>query len=259
MGTSGSYGGSAGVNWNELQGELDDWLDGLPTPSDTDAPPAPVVDPNVARILNPLGHALMSGGRGVGGGPSNGGGGGSGTRGTSPSGTGRSRARTAQVGGRLASGLRGLATGNAAALAELGLDLAELSALDPYRQAARLIEAATEEPVAATLEEDELRKAANRTAIWAIEAGEPPDIASIIRHFVVEYVFEVFLTEAGSTMRSGERDGTDALAAEGRVRATIEALARAVRIDDTGPAVQSISVTVETVLQQTVTIHGDHT
>ena len=34
MGTSGSYGGSGGQDWNELQRELDRWLDGLPGADD---------------------------------------------------------------------------------------------------------------------------------------------------------------------------------------------------------------------------------
>lgn len=259
MGTSGSYGGSAGVNWSDLQDDLDDWLDSLPAPADGDTDPPVTADPNVERILAPLGRALMSGGRGTASGPSSGGGGGSGSLGTSPSGTGRSRARAARVGGRLAAGLRGLGTGNAAALAEIGLDLGELTGLDPYRQAARLIEAATEEPNATTLEEDELRTAANRTAIWALESGEALEIADIVRRFVAEYVFEVFLTEAGAKLRSGERDGTAALSAEKRVRATIDALARSVDVDATGPAVASISAAVEVVLERTLTIHAEAT
>ena len=275
MGTSSSYGGSGGSDWGRLREELEDWLDSLPgvpdgvdeTPVDTEQPEheSPHVDPDepedeVVDILRPLAASLLSGGRGGADGPSGGGGLGAPTAasggGRSPSGTGRSRARAGRVGGRLAAGLSALRTGDATALAELGLSLEELRTLDPVRQAQRILAAATEEEVATTLEEEELQTAANRTAIWALTAEEPPDVGDLIRYFVAEYVYEVFLTEGGPALRSGNRNGLNAIAAEDRVKRTITALARQVPIDPSGMGPGELAELVERVLEQALRIHG---
>ncbi len=273
MGTSGSYAGSGG-GWGNLREELDDWLDSLPnapeapaSPSAEPSPPGQVEErpdqPNeaVLEMLRPLATTLLSGGRGSADGPSGGSGIGVGGRrapggGRSPSGTGRSRARVGRVGGRLAAGIGALRTGDAAVLAELGLSLAELRSLDPVRQAQRLLAAATEETTATTLEEEEVQTAANRTAIWALTERPPPEIEEVIRRFIVEYVYEVFLTEGGTILRSGGRDGVGAVAAEDRVKATIIALARQVTIDPQGLTAGELADSAELVLNQTLRIHN---
>ena len=273
MGTSGSYRGSGGPNWNRLRGELDQWLDTLPgvaAPSDDadDVPgedsdvgqePQPRPDPAVLNVLLPLRRALISGGRGAADGPSGGGGvgrpGGAEGGGRAPSGSGRSRARVGRVGGRLAVGVAAARAGNAAALAVIGLDLVELRELDPYRQAQRILEAATEEGVATTLEEDELQLAASRTAIWALTEPSAPDVDDVIRRFIAEYVYEVFLTEGGTVLRSGDRDGTAAAGAEDRVRNTIGALVRQVPVERTSLDATVLAGAVEQVLDQAMRIH----
>lgn len=276
MGTSSSYAGSGGSNWGRLREELEDWLDSLPgapdgadeTPDDIEQPEhkSPHVEPDepedeVVNILRPLATSLLSGGRGGADGPSGGGGLGAPTAsaggGRSPSGSGRSRARVGRVGGRLAAGLSALRTGDGTALAKLGLSLDELRALDPVRQAQRILAAATEEEAATTLEEDELQTAANRTAIWALTSEEPPDVGDLIRYFVAEYAYEVFLMEGGPILRSGNRDGLNAIAAEDRVKRTITALARQAPIDPSGMGPGELAELVERVLEQTLRIHGD--
>lgn len=273
MGTSGSYGGSGG-GWGNLREELDDWLDSLPGAPDADVPPnaepsQPTEtedrpgepDEAVLEVLRPLASTLLSGGGGNADGPSGGASIGMGERrvaggGRSPSGTGRSRARVGRVGGRLAAGIGALRTGDAAALADLGLDLAELRTLDPVRQAQRILAAATEEATATTLEEEELQTAANRIAIWALSEEQAPAVEEIIRRFIVEYVYEVFLTEAGTILRSGARDGVKAVVAEDRVKATIVALANQVTIDRPGLTPAQLAEVVESVFNQTLQIHG---
>ncbi len=278
MGTSGSYAGSGGRDWNDLNTALDDWLDDLPVGSGTqvgddaaggnepqvgqsDDPSAnDQLDPGVVTALRPLGRAMLSGGRGSSGGGGTGLGGGRGrSGGRSPSGSGRSRARVGRVGGRLAAGVAGLRSGDATALQAIGLNLAELQALDPYRQTQRLLEAATEERVATTLEEDEVHKAVNRTAVWALTEAVPPEVDEVIRRFIVEYVYEVFLTECGASLRSGDRDGVVAAAAEDRVRATIAALARQVPVQRTSVDATGLGMVAEKVLEQTLRIHTDGT
>ena len=270
MGTSGSYGGSGGQDWNELQRELDRWLDELPgadddtandNGSDDDDPPnhEPVEqeppDPAVLRVLRPLRRALSARGSGSGGagGPA-GGEPGRGRR--SPSGSGRSRARAARVGGRLAAGISALRGGDATALRAIGLDLAELQALDPYAQAQRILEAATEAGMAATLEEEELHVAANRTAIWGLTESDSPSVQQVIHRFVEEYVFEVFLMEGGAILRGGGRDGTAAVATEDRVRRTIAALVRNTPIERDTLDPSQLADIAERVLTNALQIHG---
>ena len=303
MGTSGSYGGSAGRDWSELRQDLADWLDTLPGgpdetaddgsdetddhgqdeagddgrdetgdggrdetgddgPDDENPPGNPPQDPRdpdpeVLRVLRPLRRAVLAGGAGSGGlGGGGTGGGGTGGGGRSPSGTGRSAARVGRVGGRLAAGVTGIRSGNAPGLLAIGLDLAELQALDPYRQAQRLLQAATEQGAATTLEEEELHAAASRTAIWALTEGQAPDVDEVIRRFIVEYVYEVFLTEGGAVLRGGERDGVAASAAEDRVRDTIVALVRSTPIDRGRLDATGLTNATERVLKDALQIHG---
>ena len=177
--------------------------------------------------------------------------------GGSPGGGGRSRARAASVGGRLASGVAALRRGNAAELASLGLDLDELRALDdPLQQAQRLMEAAMA-GAPQTIEDDELRTAAGRTAIWALEDGErSPEVEDVIRHFVTEYVYEVILTEIGVVLRSGDRDGTAAIPAEARIHETIVALAHTVAIQTNRLGHADLTAITNGVLEDTRSVIG---
>ena len=268
MGTSGAYGGSGGRDWSSLQRELDRWLDELPggehqdgDNQDVDSPgresPADEApDSAVLQVLRPLRRAL---GRGGGGGGGNGAGlvgGRRGRGGRSPSGSGRSRTRAARVGGRVAAGVSALRTGDATALRAFDLDLAELESLDPYAQARRIIEAATEESVATTLEEEEIRTAATRTAIWGLTEPVAPSAQEVVRRFIEEYVYAVFLTEGGTVLRTGARDGVTAVHAEDRVRRTITALVRAAPIERDSLDTEELEAIAGRVLAHTLQIHG---
>ena len=202
-------------------------------------------------MLRPLRRAMLAGS-----GSSGGLGGGGRGGGRSPSGTGRSSARVGRVGGRLVAGVTGIRSGDAPGLVAIGLNLAELEVLDPYRQAQRLLEAATEQGSARTLEEEELHAAASRTAIWALTEPQAPDVDEVIRRFVVEYVYEVFLTEGGAVLRGGDRDGVAASAAEDRVRDTIVALVRGIQIDGDKLDATDLANATERVLNDTLQIHG---
>lgn len=274
MGTSGAYGGTGGA-WTGFDDDVGDWVDSLPPAPPRDGPDdgegdggdvtdRPAVEPSVADLLRPVGRALRGWGRSGGadgpGGGGAGGGRGGGTAGGDGGGRasgGRSRARAATVGGRLAFGIAGLQAGDGEALAALGLDLAELRALaDPYRQAQRLLQAATD-GVPQSLEDDELRVAASRTAVWALATdGASPSVEDIVRHFVTEYVYEIVLTEAGSALRTGHRDGTAAIDAERRIRTTIAALARGVDVRADGTDRASVTSLVDTVLENTRMVLG---
>ena len=277
MGTSGAYGGSGHRPWNDLQENAADWLDSLP---DSDGVPAADVSPEsgelvpesetpdadgqideeVIDFLRPISRALKWGASFSSaptsspiGPPLTGRMGG----GRSPGGGGRSRLRAATVGARLATGIAALRAGDTEAAAELGLDLSQLEALgDPYLQSQLLLESAVE-GVPGSLEDDELRMAAIRTAIWALEDGAGgQDAVEILRYFVAEYVYEIVLTEIGAVLRSGSRDGADAVAAEDRIHSTIVALAKNVPIDVELSGQADLREIAERILIEVHNIHG---
>ena len=287
MGSSGSYGGSGGKDWSRFRQDVDDWLNTLPEPEkkspnedksitkdDKDSQPkddqdtspdekANEQDPAATQMLESFRRAFRSGSRGTADGPSSGGGLGQGggvrRSSRSPSGSGRSIARASKVGGTVLSGVSGIRSGNAAALRSIGLDLAELESLNPYQQAQRLFQVAIETDAVTTLEDDELQLAANRTAIWALKREQETDARSLVRRFVVEYVNEVFHTESGAVLRSGERDGVVAVSMEDRVRNTIEASVRNTPLDKVTLDAKSLGTAIQLVLNQVFEIHGSPT
>jgi hypothetical protein len=266
VGTSKGYGGSGG-DWNEVSEELADWLDSLPSApitetSQTDGDPHGPTDNDtepIVSLLRPFARILNSGGAGTADGPSGGGGVSSGAvlpGGRSPSRTGRSRRRVGRVGGRLASGVLALRAGDQPVLSTLGLSLTELAALDPYRQAQLLVEAATGAERPTTLEEEELHTAAYRVAVWSLTSDEAVPAEDVIRRFVAEYVYEVFLTENGSSLRSADHDGASMVAAEQLVKSTIEALSKQISLDGE-LASGELEQVVESVYQQALHIFSE--
>ena len=281
MGSSGSYAGSGGRDWSRFRRDVDDWLNSLPEPEeespskdqsvtkdDEKSPPADdkdsspdekteEQDPATTQLLNSFRRALRSGSRGTADGPSSGGGPSrTRRRSRSPSGAGRSIARASTVGGTVLLGVSAIRSRNAAALQSIGLDLAELESLNPYQQAQQLFQVAVGADSVTTLEDNELQLAANRTAIWALKSEQEHGVRSLIRRFVVEYVNQVFLTESGTTLRSGERDGVEAVNMEDRVRNTIEALVRNTPMENPSLDAESLGTAVQGVLSQVFEIHG---
>ena len=110
--------------------------------------------------------------------------------------------------------------------------------------------------MAATLEEEELHVAANRTAIWGLTESDSPSVQQVIHRFVEEYVFEVFLMEGGAILRGGGRDGTAAVATEDRVRRTIAALVRNTPIERDTLDPSQLADIAERVLTNALQIHG---
>jgi hypothetical protein len=223
MGTSGAYGGSPG--FKPVRDQTKQWLgagaggsgggggDGPPGPPDTPVPPppgpgAPPVGPAPASIIAALGAALAGGG---------GGRGGAGTL----TGGGRSTARASTAGGRALGGAYGARTGNAAALGELGLDLGELAGLSRYQQARRIVEAAIG-PRGDVLD-SELRQANASVVVWALTEEVEPTPADLANRWVVEYVWEVWVTESGPLLQEHSAGGGDRFRLEQEMRAALEA------------------------------------
>ena len=237
MGTSGAYGGSPG--WKRVKDETQQWLnsgggggaDGPPAPPTppTDTPEQrppiagpPSITPALASIISALGRALTSGG----------GGGGGGGGGLTVGGR-RSIDRASRVGGRALGGAYGARTGTAATLGELGLDLAELAGLSRYQQAQRILDAAIG-PRGDVLE-SELRKTNAAVVLWALTEEVEPTPVELANRWVVEYVWEVWITESGPTLQEHSVNGNDRVRAEQEMRAALEATVSAHALPEDRP------------------------
>lgn len=230
MGTSGAYGGSPG--WKPVRDQTKEWLrggaagsgsggDGPPPPEPPPVPPSdvsgqrpstlrpPSVNPALARIIAALGAALTSGGGGVRGG------------GSALASGGRSASRASAVGGRALGGAYGARTGTAATLGELGLDLGELAGLTKYQQAQRIVDAAI--GPRGDVVESELRQANASVVLWALTEEVQPTPVDLANRWVVEYVWEMWITESGLVLQEHSADGSDRLRLEQEMRAALEA------------------------------------
>jgi hypothetical protein len=225
MGTSGAYGGTSG--WSGVAKDTQEWLDGgagAPVgPADAAAPPSDheSVNPQLAALIAELGRRLARrrGGQavGMGGGGS---GGGTGTTGSAAT-AGRSIARASSVGGRAVAGAYGLRGGVTAALADLGLALDDLAGLSRHQQAKRLLDAAA--GPSGDIAESELRLANAELILWALSEETEPAPIDLANRWVVEYVWQVWISEAGAVIRSHSANGYDSLRVEQEMRAALEA------------------------------------
>lgn len=276
MGTSGAYGGSGGA-WNGVRRELADLLTGggvsaddVLAPAagaidwDDDAGEAPGVDaagaddrpgsgeiPLVGTHVAPI-RVRSRGGRGGGAGAGGDGGGprrhgtGGGSRG---GGTTRSRQRAARVGASVAAAGYALRAGDAAGLRRLGLDLAELITLSPRQQARRILDVLT--GAATTIADGEVTKATSTMIIQLLDADTPPTAAETVAVFATEYVYEIVLTELGSEMRDGSRDGGGTLVAEDDLHDVIAARVASLRIEGDSVEADALEGAISDVLEFT--------
>ena len=242
MGTSGAYGGSPG--WQRVKDQTQEWLNGgadgggagagPPADPSPQAPPPdirepgppvptpPSISPALASIISVLGRAITSGG----------GGGGGAARGLTGGG-GRSVARASNVGGRALGGVYGVRTGAAPTLRELGLDLAELAGLTRYQQAQRILDAAIG-PRGDVLE-SELRKTNAEVVLWALTEEVEPTPVELANRWVVEYVWEVWITESGTSLQEHSPNSNDRVRVEQEMRAALEATVSAHALPEDRP------------------------
>jgi hypothetical protein len=264
MGTSQGYAGSGGA-WNGAQRDLDDLISGGTTttddvcgdaagalgwdaggaPADGDdngeaaptarAGPIPVIGTPVAPI-RVGGRGRGGGGGGAGGGARTGGGGRRARAGGG--GATRSRQRAARAGARVAAAGYALRAGDAAGLRALGLDLAALAGLSPSQQARRIVDVIV--GTATTIQDVEIARASATMVIRLLERDVAPAPAEVLRIFATEYVYEVFMTELGSEMRDGARDGADGVVTEDDIHDLIEARVASLQID--GASVDAVDL-----------------
>ena len=230
MGTSGAYSGSPG--WSGVGGQTQEWLDtgagtgpGSPLPADPGTTTAgqPSLATPLAGLIGGLGRRLAGGGGGGGGAGMGGAGGPGGGRagGGGGAGSGRATGRASSVGGRAAAGAYGLRSGVGAALGELGLSLEELRGLPKHEQARRLLDAAM--GPSGGVHESELRLANAELILWALNEEAEPAPIDLANRWVVEYVWQVWITEAGPTIRNHSGSGYDSHRVEQEMRAALEA------------------------------------
>jgi hypothetical protein len=229
MGTSGAYGGSPG--FKPVRDQTKDWLgmgaagnggsggsppsESPPTPpADPGKPgpltsPGPSISPALAGIISALGAALAGRTRSDGAGAA------------SSASTGRTFGHASTVGGRALGGAHGTRTASAATLAELGLDLAELTGLTRYQQARRILDAAIG-PHGDVLE-SELRTTNASVVLWALTEEVEPTSIDLANRWVVEYVWQVWITESGPILQEHAASGKDRVRVEDELRAALEA------------------------------------
>lgn len=243
MGTSSSYSGSGGKPGNELRQDVGNWLDGLPVeppaelPPDSQSPepqPKPL-DPNALLNVIQLLRLRTKGGAG-GDGPGGGGGGGveTGTGSRSGGGPARSAAGSARVASRAGAAAYAFRTGNAEALEALGLDYAELSQLNTFEVARKIVDFACGPQADSSIEDHEQRFVAVDVAEWVLDEsrdGYTPTPDDIARHAIAIIIAEAALAETAE--ESGRHPRGEL--AEPAIRDAAEALANRATFSAKGP------------------------
>lgn len=253
MGTSNAYGGGSGQPWSSARSDMRHWLDddsevtvedvlgrvadALVWDGDEAAAPSPTetteVPPRDARPLMLPGPTRWPAGTGTGGGGGGGGGPGGGVSRAARTGSSRasrSRGRAATVGGRAALAAFALRTGDSDRLDALGFNYDELAGLSAFRQTDRIVSALLGAP--STIAEDELREAATKTALTVLAADAVPSEPDTIRMFIVEYAYEIAVTELGAELRDGNRPGAATVEQEERLHGYLEATVADIELPD---------------------------
>jgi hypothetical protein len=241
MGASRAYGGTPG--WKPVADQTQQWIQSRPQggdgtgtagqpdvslPSNVEGQPdsplagtfaGPSMPAQLSRLLRSLGRKLASDGSGGTSGATGGGGrAGSGGR-------GRSASQASTVGGRAVAGAYGLRTGAAGPLTELGLTLTELTGLPKHQQAQRIVDAAL--GPSGAINQSELRQVNFEVVLWALKQEVEPSPIELADRWVVEYVWEAWITESGSRIRDLAANGRDRLIIEQEMRAGLEAVVSA--------------------------------
>jgi hypothetical protein len=282
MGTSDAYGGSSAGRWQSARdGFADLGADTVAAPAgqpDGDRPSAPPgdaaslpSDDAAAAAAAALAAALLGddpdarrpsvtfpvstllprrGGRGRGGGGGGDGAGRSSTGGRAGTGSRRGVVRGAARGAAAIGGAYALRAGDAAGLRDLGLDLAELAALPPRTQCARILDAVLGD--AGHPDEYALRRATAEHLKNILLAATPPPPEDTVRGFLGEWIFQLGLVELRAQAAAGRLAAQQAVRAERRLRDWLVRRIRGVRLPRFGRlSVQAFSdiaakVTAET-------------
>ena len=167
--------------------------------------------------------------------------------------------RLASVGGRAGAGAYAFALGDERELGSLGLDYAELQALDdPLEVARRIVDAVCGQQTDSTLEEAEERYVAAAVADWVLtqnESGELPDADDVARFTIAAIITEVLSSELGAAMR--DRPGEVSEVAEEELRAAAWILAEQAELSASGPTADELTRAIEDGVERLRDIYGD--
>lgn len=254
MGTKNSYKGAGGPDAKKLRDSIDEWLDTLPTPPPTQAGNRTTIPPLTPQQLAPvIGLFRSSGGGGgadgPGGGGAGGGSGGSGGASRRSGGPRRTSTRSASTAGRAAAAAYALATGDAAALQEFGLDYESLRNNPDLIDVTQQIVAAACGPLPdGTIEDDERRVVAAQVAQWILEQsaeGAAPTPAETVRETIACILFEAISTETAARLHEGDRPAWASAEAERQIRDTAQALALRADLPPTNPTAAEFTAAIE--------------
>jgi hypothetical protein len=148
-----------------------------------------------------------------------------------------------------------LRSGDAGALGDAGLSLADLDGLSPFQQVQRIVDAAS--GPSALIEQDEIREVNANFMWWSIQQDQPPSPTELVKAWVIEVVYRTWLTEAGSLLRDGTRDGAATHALEREVRVTLEAAASRVNLPADGLRATDFQAAINQLLGILARIFGE--
>ncbi|MEV0733986.1 hypothetical protein [Polymorphospora sp. NPDC050346] len=170
-------------------------------------------------------------------------------------------AASARAASRAAAAAYGLRTGNAQALADLGLDYDALRAnQDPLQVTKAIVDAACGPLADGTIEDHEQRLVAAEIAGWILDAhsgGSVPTPDEIVRETIALIVFEAACTETAARLQQGDPSAAAMLAAEEEMRATARVLAGNAELSITGATEQELNTAIEKGIESLRVIWGD--
>lgn len=275
MGTSGSFGGSAGADAKDLRANIAAWLDSpaadvapaptdgrpdrtpvMPGSSNGGAPGAGGSGPNLGPALGVL---LRPRGASGGGGSRSGGGTRGGGGGRSSGGASRSIGRVSRAAGRAGSLALAYSSGNREALREAGLNYDDLQALgDPLAVGVRIVEVAFEAQADSTIADSEARDIVADVVAWILEqpAGQQPSPEEVVRRTIEVTIAETALTEVSSTAYAKGATYEKRRNLERQIRDAAAEYAQQANLNATGPTAREMSTAIENAVREIGTIYG---
>ena len=156
--------------------------------------------------------------------------------------------RQAEISGSVViAALYGVRSGDEGSVGDAGFSLADLVAMSPFRRAQRIIDAAAGASV--LLEDAELREVHAHVVCWAMEQHPFPSPADMVKRWVCEYLYRIWLMEAGSALRDGSLDGELTYTLEQDFRAFLEARVSDTELSVDGIRASHIEAAIRTLLQ----------
>ncbi|MGU3586483.1 hypothetical protein ACLBYD_25345 [Rhodococcus sp. C26F] len=279
VGTSGSFGGSAGRDAADLRDSIADWIDGFDEPAEpTGNAPADGtsedLSPGEERPDSAHGHQIdltpalglllrPRGGSGRADGPGNGSGGGGtvggGGGGRSTGGVSRSVGRVSRAAGRAGRLAVAYSTGDRETLIQAGLNYDELRSLgDPLSVGIKIVEAAFETQANSTLDDSETRDIVAGVVEWILEhpEGQAPSPEDIVRKSIEITIAEVALTEVAARIYETGATPERRRQTEQAIRDLAAEMASQASLTPTGATEQEMATAIENGVRDLGIIYG---